>query len=200
MDAEAQDSLEQMRREISFIRALTQGEGLTVEAIIREKPSDIYPDTSPEELVDMITWAADQLMDTAQTNAIRNALGLGDFKGGTLTERRNAFLKLADVSLRTLIRHEQSGADMLVHQLIRGRALQGQKPEPRIAQLQQQIHDLQILVARLAIPETRQSEWLVEAGKSAERRVVEQAELAAGMQLLVHTEAADVSLHKEDDS
>lgn len=175
---------------INLLRALTQGEGLTADAVRREKAPGIYDEFDASDLVELIQWSADQLIDTPQTDAIRNALGLGAFKGATLTERREQYLKLAGVSLRTLIRHEQAGAEVLADQMVLGKA--GSKQESKIARLEQQIEDLQILVARLSDP-SNQNKSLILASESAGRRVLERAEKTAEMRHLMSMTAPDVS-------
>jgi hypothetical protein len=183
----------------AFLRALTQGEGLSVAGIEREEAPGFLREYEPSDIAELIKWSADQLMDTHLADAIRNALGLGEFQGSTLTERREQYLKLAGVSLRTLIRHEQAGADALAFQMMRAIEQPSTKSASKIAQLEQQINDLQILVARLILsPESRDSSIEL-VSESVERRVIERANWAAQVHHLTSLELVQPLVLDESD-
>lgn len=127
------EELHQQR--VDAIKTLRQGEGMTVEKIRnmdiwqrslrdQEKGFDPFPGIwgystkSPEGDFNLARWAALSLLDDQYSLAIRNALAIGQGVGkGNLTERRMHLLEQMDVSLRTLINYEDTGADMLARQI-----------------------------------------------------------------------------------
>lgn len=187
-------------RLIGLVRALTQGAGLTAEAVGREEGTTLFEDMTEKDVVHLVSWAADQMADTPFANAIRNALGIGEFSGSTLTERRDHFMKSRGMSPRTLVRHEQSGAEMLVDLMVT--ASQGteiSKSSSKIFRLEQSIEDIQIVLATLIDADT--VEKVVgadghrqEAIESAKRRLLSHGSNALMRSLLLTLQPADVSL------
>lgn len=109
-------------RRAATIRKLAHGEGLTpaaVAALERHEMED-FSVNEPEQLYDLLKFTA-QLMqyNDPKAGAIKAALGLvGSYKK-TLTERRWAYLEedQVDMSLRTLMRYEQEGAELMAQQV-----------------------------------------------------------------------------------
>lgn len=113
---------------VDIIKRLRQGDGMTL-----EKVQDLNDDAlmkfnygaelsseppTPEAVFNLIRWSALSLLDDQYSLAIRNALAIGQGVGqGNLTERRMHLLEQIDVSLRTLITYEDTGAELLAKQI-----------------------------------------------------------------------------------
>jgi len=67
-----------------------------------------------KEFYDNMLLAIDRMPVSPQRRAIVNALGLGGSFGETLGARRQAFALKSGISERTVIRHEQAGASLLL--------------------------------------------------------------------------------------
>lgn len=95
-----------------FLQEARHGAGLTGDGIIAwlaGRGISIDADHGVRLLSEFET-ATSLITNTRWRRAIRNALGF-DKSGGNLTERRIAYLAREEVSLSTLIRHENAGAD-----------------------------------------------------------------------------------------
>lgn len=112
-----------LKARVDVLKQLRQGEGMTLERVRNLPVSErraIIPDDdpSPENVFNLVRWAAISLLDDQYSVAIKNALGIGeDVVEGNLTERRMSLLERLDVKLRTLINHEDTGAELLAQQI-----------------------------------------------------------------------------------
>lgn len=109
-------------RRAATIRKLAQGEGLTPDAVAALEHHELgdFSVTEPEQLYDLLKFTA-QLMqyNDPKAGAIKAALGLTGTYKKTLTERRWSYLEedQVDMSLRTLMRYEQEGAELMAQQV-----------------------------------------------------------------------------------
>lgn len=121
-----EDTLERRQR---AIRELCQGEGLSVDHVSALPEGDrvAFGASDPVAVRDRIIFAASTLSWSDHAYAIKNALGL--WSDGTprnveqnLTERRAEYLESREITYRTLVRHEDEGAEILARQIdvIRG--------------------------------------------------------------------------------
>jgi len=69
---------------------------------------------SKRDLYDALIAALRVMPPTPQRNAIANALGYGNTEGKLLAARRREFAEMTAISERTLLRHEQVGAEQLI--------------------------------------------------------------------------------------
>lgn len=118
MKTKAQKEIEAGRAAV--LTALRKDEGMTLEKVAaltsedRKKIIRGEDDPSPEDVFNIIRWTALSMPEDQYSKAIRNALGIGMGMGmGNLTERRMRLLEQMDVSLRTLINYEDTGAELL---------------------------------------------------------------------------------------
>lgn len=112
-------------RQVELIRELCKGSGLspvTVRDLGRDAVNSFGVE-HPGDADHLIRQAADGLYETSVTAAIRSALGLDSrtAAGRTLTDRRKLYLEHVSnrVKERSLIRHEQVGAEELVAEIQR---------------------------------------------------------------------------------
>ncbi len=106
------------------MKSLRKDEGVTLEKVSKLPEAVLvhlggYKD--PSIVLDLIRWSAESMPDDRYSRAIKNALALSGYGAGlsTLTERRMQLLEILDVSLRTLITYEDTGAEMLAHEIQR---------------------------------------------------------------------------------
>lgn len=108
------------------IRSLRKDEGLTVEKIAALSEEERLAVNkyrglamTPEQMFDLIRLTALNMADDQYARAIRNALAIGTgMAQANLTERRMRLLEYMDVSLRTLIKYEDIGADIMARDMI----------------------------------------------------------------------------------
>lgn len=104
-------------RRIEVVRSLCQGAGWTEHtAVERAEDLKVLGDFTTEQWDDALESAFELMPDNQYTAAIGNALASQEGKPN-LTERRMAFLKEHGMTYRTLVRHEQDGAELLVKYL-----------------------------------------------------------------------------------
>lgn len=110
------DKTEIDAKRVELIRELCAGEGANTKARWVERKSDLkalFGDYEDDLLTDLIDAAFDAMPKSPFKAALVNAWEAKD--GKNLTERRTDFLEEnGSISYRTLIRHEQEGAELLV--------------------------------------------------------------------------------------
>lgn len=99
---------------IALLRGLCQGDGVLPETFV-EKEAELreLADVRPSTMSELFSSAAEGMTPGKYKDAFLNALWA---RGGkNLTERRTEFLaKQGDITYRTLIRHEQEGAEIFL--------------------------------------------------------------------------------------
>lgn len=102
-------------RRVELIRDLCTGQGLTDELFVtRAEDFRVFGDYDVEVIEKLFASTADMLPENPFTLALMNALQPSD-DGKNLTERRLDYAeKHGTISSRTLIRHEQEGAELFV--------------------------------------------------------------------------------------
>lgn len=93
------------------LRELSQGEGLSVEALVMSPAAQkAFGSRLELDVYSAIRRAVRMIADPDHREALRNALAITG-EGANLTERRTNYLMTVDISYRTLVRYEQAGAD-----------------------------------------------------------------------------------------
>lgn len=102
-------------KRVELIRDLCTGEGLTDDLFVsRAEDFKVFGDYDVETMKKLFSSTADMLPENPFTLALMNALEPSD-DGKNLTERRLDYAeKHGTISSRTLIRHEQEGAELFV--------------------------------------------------------------------------------------
>lgn len=124
----------------AFLRDARKSDGLTPDAVVEWLAGyDVSCSRASAELVVSEFESATSLVpNKGWRSAIRNALGFQG-KSGNLTDRRMEYLSKEDVSLSTLIRHEDAGADQTAEMF---QAMRQGKPQVYGANLDQVVEML----------------------------------------------------------
>ena len=157
----------------AFLRELAQGEGLTLDGTEAALKAAGYQETDRiklEETINQITSASELIVNREHREAIRNALGITG-QGDTLTERRMGYLTNVDISLRTLQRHEEKGAEAIAELL------------PRVAQstnagldyLIERLDDIEAMLLRLLYPDMSKGGYFRRDVETREMREIQEA-------------------------
>ena len=149
-EIEAAEPDEDARR-IEVVRSLCQGAGWTEHtAMERAEDLKVLGDFTTEQWDDALESAFELMPESPYTAAIGNALASQEGKPN-LTERRMKFLKEhGGMTYRTLVRHEQEGAELLVKYLDLVKSLSKkdwstpvEETDPDIELLRQRIVDVE---------------------------------------------------------
>ncbi|KUM39033.1 hypothetical protein [Arthrobacter sp. EpRS71] len=155
-DLTAEEERDLIERTASFLKKLALGEGLTVQNVMRVGTGDqagLFEDETPETIVDVITGVSFEALDTPAIRAIRNALGVASSEQETtLTERRDRYKQAANISLSTVIRHEQQGAEDLAGYMVRRMINNQNSEETPLAKLEQRVSELEMMLSILLLP------------------------------------------------
>ncbi|BAS17650.1 hypothetical protein AHiyo8_59530 [Arthrobacter sp. Hiyo8] len=99
---------------VGLLRSLCQGYGMDKEVFV-EKEAELHAlvDADAKQIRRMFERAAEAMTRGKYKDAFLNALWARDHKN--LTDRRTEFLaKAGDITYRTLVRHEQEGAEVFL--------------------------------------------------------------------------------------
>ncbi|MDQ0869066.1 hypothetical protein QFZ70_001539 [Arthrobacter sp. V1I9] len=150
------ENIQKTKEWAEALRLLFQGSGVLGSAedvVVPAGMIELFQVDDQKQLIKLIFRGLVRLPpDSKYKETLRNALGLGG-DGLNLTERRNRFCKQKNVSYRTLIRHEEVGAQILAGSLfINHDELLDKKEtlEQRVERLEKLVEELQGQVATLS--------------------------------------------------
>lgn len=147
-------------RKVEVIRSLCQGYGVNKDTLIErsEELQTLLDGVPSDRWNDILETAFDLMPETPYTTALQNAFFAND-EGENLTDRRNRYLKeQGNVTYRTLIRHEQEGAELYLKYLdiakrFMEKAADGERiddeDDPDMAVLRSRVSGLEKAVDRL---------------------------------------------------
>ena len=107
----------------AFLRWLAQGEGMTEQRLwlMSDVTEQLFGTGQGDDVYALITSAYNTLVRSEFRDAIGNALGIDydgpDEQAGSLSERRDYYRYKHGMSPRTVIRHEDKGAQLLAKQI-----------------------------------------------------------------------------------
>lgn len=111
-------------KRLEAVRSLTRGQGvwqvgslkqIFVPGSVRQAVEALVGDDFGVNIFEVLERALSFMPDSNHRDAIENALGFGEFESKNLWDRRQKFCEKTGISARTVIRHEERGAELLLH-------------------------------------------------------------------------------------